>query len=455
MKVYIDKGCQLQLDPLKVYFILPSKDYDEYSDVVRKFNRYKMLHRGIFKFRAIKRGDDLCHGLADELADELMRHNVIVRLLDDDKGNYNYALYNFNLHVKSLDEALERYLTSFIIRVCRYNLRNLRGLAQFYTGDSPEIMAMSARISSVANGLRKAIDIKYAKRIHIERADGLVVCPSCEGRPNNISIEREISKIAKKYNIEDSDGFANDLWNLRKSLLNGWGDNIPESDKYAWRDGGNSETTLIQDNFGGKDDWKNPRVTIKIDKVVSKTLKTGRQVLRWGVCIDVDSLTVPVYMGDVNATMIYIATLLKKKMDTCFYHKSLMQNINKDGNRNVNIYDESTRWLCALYDQINSSQTEFPDWYIKFRQSRYESSGNPLSVAKSHANKRLKEQLGKYLSDSNMAKFVFSCCELENQNAKTNDSNYVIGISPENINIPPVFSNLCTHRGFNSNEIEE
>ena len=67
MKIFVDSKQHLNYHPLVVYFMLQPKDFEAHKERIEKLNDYKGFTRGIFKFRAIERGDQYCNELDEQL----------------------------------------------------------------------------------------------------------------------------------------------------------------------------------------------------------------------------------------------------------------------------------------------------------------------------------------------------------------------------------------------------
>ena len=97
MKLINDKQKQLNYHPLVVYIVLSPIEYQEHSNNIESLNDRSELTRGLFKFRAIQQGNKYSSELSNELTATIKKFNVILRLVDDSDGSYNYALDKINL----------------------------------------------------------------------------------------------------------------------------------------------------------------------------------------------------------------------------------------------------------------------------------------------------------------------------------------------------------------------
>ena len=378
MKIIADSHKQLNYHPLIIYFMLQPKDHELYAKALNGLNKYNGFTRGIFKFRAVERGTKYCEDLTNDLKATLKKFNVIVRLVDDEEGNYNYALGKMNFSQEP--DRFELSMQKFIIDVCEQNIKNLDNQLKQYTSDSEESKEYADMIAEMTKIFRNAIMLKgfrhgvWKKLLFPEPMEFRF--ESCFSRlPSDISFGRQLPLdiLKEKENLENelSDYKSlklkfNELWAKVEAIMNT--PSFEESDRYVQGtvDHSRSEDFSLDYKSRNKPSIR-PNITITITKVVSRELK-NRTKMAWGVEIEIEGDVVPVYIGSVAAAMVYICTLLKKKMGTHLYRsafkKSLSENIPR-ANR-----DKDVIWMEQVYKTLYPGATEdFKCWYLNMQKN--------------------------------------------------------------------------------------
>ena len=440
MKIIADNHKQLNYHPLMVYFMLQPKEHELYSKALNGLNKYNGFTRGIFKFRAIERGIKYCEDLTDDLKNTLKKFNVIVRLVDDEEGNYNYAMGKMNFSQEP--DRFELSIQKFIIDVCEQNIKNLANQLKQYNGDSEESKENAGMIAEMTKIFRNAIMLKgfrhgvWKKLLFPEAMEFRFESPLYNGTSDfcfGKQLPLNILKVKENLDNELSDYKSlklkfNELWSMVEAFME-----IPnhdESDKYAQGtvDHAQSEDYSLDYKSRNKPSIR-PNITITLTKVVARKLKNETKKA-WGMEIDIDGNVVPVYIGSIAAAMVYICTLLKQKMGTHLYRSAFKRSM-VEKNSLVKRHEDII-WLEQVYKTLFPGTPEdFKTWY----KDMQENSCHYINQGKAEACRKIKKYLVKH---QNATPF----CIIET--CKDEETYYNIDVPAENIIVPAELEDLIT-----------
>lgn len=418
MKIVKDELKQLNYHPLVVYFMLQPKEYDTYAAKLEKLGTYKGFSRGIYKFKAVERGSDFSRDLDANLAYALSRANVVLRLVDDIDGNFNYALDKIKF--KQEPELFEQSVLHFVNGASEQNVKNLDARLTQYDNDDDDRLTLS----SIRTEFENAIAVRTLTRgvwsrvmNPVPRGLGALKARAQEGfgfarlycvLPPDIVGYRD--SVYKELTPKGKEEF-NKIWAYFESL------DIPtrdESDKYAQGtidDSKSSDFSL--DQMARHKHGNRPNITITIDKVVPPNKKAAKKCA-FGFVFNIDGEEILVYLGDMAAAMVYMCTLLKQ-MDGSYIHRSAFKH---GDNRNKDV-----SWLEHVYDTIFPWADEtFDSWYKKCREKGLQ----VINQGKGHLNREIKKALASHPNA------IGYCC-VEKGGAK--DSYYYIDVPAENIRL--------------------
>ena len=130
MKFLKDSDKLINIHPLVVYFILPGGEYERYVESVKSINRYSGYTLKIYRYSAVPAGESSSAELNAELAEAISQHNIMVRLVDDVDGCWNYAFESIDLSLSGEMFAIK--LRAFILNVCSRNIEQLNTLITHY-----------------------------------------------------------------------------------------------------------------------------------------------------------------------------------------------------------------------------------------------------------------------------------------------------------------------------------
>ena len=433
MKFIVDRQKQLNYHPLVVYVVLSHDEYKQYASSLESFNENEMLTRGLFKFRAVERGNKYSSNLSPELTASLNRFNVILRLVDDNEGNYNYALCNLNLSQKSGEEELD--LRDFVINACKQNIRLLKSRLSQISKSSAKEVGEAAMISSMIRGFNDAITTNDSHRDNASFAKSADFDSSWG----------EADAMSSSFDTSLCRQLPPDIIGLRDSLYGGLTSRkaksdfkkmmafferrmgvaeIEESDKYAQGtvDDNKAEELKLEYLCRNKPAGERPEITIHITRILPPLRKRARMV--WGVEITVDGVTTPIYLGGTDATMVYFCTLMKQKMGKWF-SRDFFKHIFIDSNKNSPKHKE-VLWIEKVYRTIfPGANKNFKKWYDDMKSG----SCHGVSQGKGAAVR----VIGKNLVHINTKACYY--CSIHSQEISNDESYYYIDIPAENITL--------------------
>lgn len=433
MRIIVDKRRQLNYHPLVVYVILMSPQYQKLATSIESLNNRTILTRGLFKFRAIKRGNEYSSDLSSELTATISRFNVILRLVDDSEGNYNYALGKLNLNQSPA--LLESELEGFVINSCKQNIKILKGQLEKWTESAKDRATISALIQgfndAVSGQIMKArvpLSVKLANVDSLLESDLDMLMSSVDSNacslPPDIVMKRE-SLYGVLPNRQAKNLF-NDIMKFFESRMDVV--DIEESDKYAQGtvDESKSEDLKI-DLYSRHKYGDRPDITIKVTRILPNLQKRVRRV--WGVEITVGDVTTPIYLGGAEPSMVYICTLLKQKMGTRL-SREVFKRMHLD--QRLRSYRHSDIfWVERVYSKLYPHpRKKFDDWYKSLRNN----SWHAISQGKGAANRAIKSGLKHILG-------ALYYCKLHDDQGP-NETCYYVDVPSENIQLPPEFEEL-------------
>ena len=442
MKILIDKQKQLNYHPLVVYFMLKPNDYKKHAKNLELLNKYSGFTRGIFKFRAIARGNEYSHDLTEELTATINRFNVIVRLIDDGDGNYNYALYKMNLN-QSPDQ-FECGLQEFIVSVCKQNIKNLKVLSNYYVGDTEESVENSTMVTSMAQGFKNAINLKGFKHgvwqqivepwaVPLSLFSVAEHSPACPA-DSNCQLPPEIAGLKDSlYNTLPSRKAKDDFKKMMQFFENNMdAPDFKESDMYVQGTVDNAKSKdLTADHNSRLKQAERPNITIQITKVKSRELKHDIKK-DWGVEIMIDGTPIPVYFGSTAATMVYICTLLKQKMGLKLERAAFKKPLPAKGSFAKK--DDEVIWLENVYHKLFIGNDEdFETWYPKMKVS----SCHAINQGKSASNRAIKAHLFDFPNS-------IYYCSIRTLGKRNENSYFSLDIPAENIKVPEELNSLIS-----------
>ena len=391
MKIIADSHKQLNYHPLMIYFILKPKDYEMYAKPLNDLNKYNGFTRGIFQFRAIERGIKSCEDLTDELKNTLKNFNVIVRLVDDEEGNYNYAFGKMNFSQEP--ELFESSIQKFIIDVCWQNIVNLDKQLKQYTGDSDESVENANMIAEMTKIFKDAIMLKGFRRgvwKNIIAPTEVTETKFLFKKALYCELPPEIQDLKESIYEELPDQKRKEEFMKLMAYFEAQMDtpDFNESNRYVQGtiDHSRSEE-FSQDYNSRKKPSVRPNIKISIAKVTARVLKYEEKKA-WGMEINIDGVVIPVYIGSTAAAMVYICTLLKQKMGSHLYRTAFKRPF-PDKNSHIKRHKDVI-WLEQVYQTLfPGAPVDFNSWYPEMQKN----SCQFINQGKSEAGRKIKTHL--------------------------------------------------------------
>ena len=427
MKIFIDKQRQLNYHPLVTYIILSPTEYKEYAESIEQLNDSHSLTRGIFKFRAIERGEKYSCDLSTELTSTIKRFNVILRLVDNNEGCYNYALSKLKFLPDS--EIDEFSLREFITVVCKQNVKILK--SQLDTAESNS--ENYTLISTLVQCFKDAINYKDVEHIGLplgksspfgspqgcfDNMSPLTDSDLCCHLPSSIAVYRD-TVYGGLIGQEAKSAFK-EIMKYLEMLMDAA--DMEESDKYAQGSVDDSKSEDFKADLYSRNKYGEcPDIKINITRIMPNLRRRVRKA--WGVEIIVGDTVTPIYFGSVTALMVYVGTLLKHKAGNRMTREAFKRSLPEPNS--LTPRHEDVKWLHQLYRVMCAGAIkEFNEWYNDLKKDRYRAVSQGKSVANRIITTNMKQ----------LFKALYYCKIHDIEVDK--EKYYYIEIPPENIIVP-------------------
>ena len=157
--------------------------------------------------------------------------------------------------------------------------------------------------------------------------------------------------------------------------------------------------------------------------------------MRYGVEISVNGAKVPIFLGDKTQTLLYIAALIRFKMQQPLYLHELYRNSN--GSRSVYKREKTYKWLEQIFYAIFGKTSIFDEWANPKRGNQSQPrTGHDFHQAKCAILSKFKEALSDHLASA------LDCCILQTADDEKGDSFYSFNCRPEDIILDETAENL-------------
>ena len=384
MKVFKDSKKQLNLHPLVVYFLLTSKEKATYGKRIEELNDRPAFNCGIFQFSIVTRTRHNSSELSEKLTQELDDCNVMVRLFDNaKKDDFCYAFQQIPFGLEN--ERLEWEIQSFIIEVCKQNVKRLSDSLKSEHCISPERkMTSGSLVKTMKEAIKKLSPIisKFKEQYSTQEdsndlpeawvEDYLLIMSQLQGKKAKDAMSRFMAIVEGVYDtasVEDSAKISNGALNNKKDET--------LRDDIACR-----QNTILKSKTS-------PDITIEIKKLTVSKTRTGREKKNYGVEFTINGKKAQVYFGGTDATMIYISSIIKQMAGGRFYRKYMLLPLPEKNSiikRNIVV-----NWLEALYKNIYpGAYIVFDEWYRKMKKDPH-----IISQGKSVCARKIADELSK------------------------------------------------------------
>lgn len=333
MKITKDPQRQLNLHPLTVYFMLTPEENEEYGEMLLTFNDKKELTFGLFEFQTLvwaNTEDD--PDLSDDINALQKKNNIMVRLFDDEDGNYQYATQKLKLNEGYADIAYS--VNTFMTKVYKKDYALLKG-------KDDATAAVFETLYKQNNGTSdlKSMPLSGSLGSNLNEAPQWLV--------NQAVADKGIpEEMARKLLDQLWDSFEDAIENDGKSCQH------------------------------------------EITATIKPVLNGKKKVL--GVEFTVDSEVIPLYVPNTESKMILFGTLLRKMMNKPLYLHEFRNNDKGKGSE----YLKQNQWIHHLYDIISDGKNKvketdvnrsFGIWSDRQQDSHF------LGQGKSLLNRGIKE----------------------------------------------------------------
>ena len=387
MKLFKDSKKQLNLHPLVVYFLLTSKEKATYGQRIEELNDRPAFNCGIFQFTIMTRTRHNSSELSEKLTQELDDCNIMVRLFDNaKKDDFCYAFQQIPFGLDN--ERLEWEIQSFIIEVCKQNVKRLSGTLKSDHSISPERKIASESLArTMKEAIKKLSPIisKFREQYSTQEdsndlpeawvEDYLLIMSQLQGKKAKDAMSRFMAIVEGVYDtasVEDSTKISDGALNNQK-------DDILRDDIASRQIG----DTTLKSKTG-------PDITVEVKKITTSKTKTGKEKKNYGVEFTINGNKTQVYFGGTDATMIYLSSLIKQMAGSRFYRKYMLLPLPEKNSlikRSVVV-----NWLEALYKNIYpGAEIAFDEWYRKMRKDPHIISQGKSTCARKVANELSKK----------------------------------------------------------------
>lgn len=440
MRVLTDTQQQLNYNPLVVYFMLRPEEFQRYQKHIANLNKYNVFTRGIFKFRAIARGDQYSSELSEELTRTIRRFNVILRLVNDCEGSFNYALgkMDFNQDPDIFESGLQR----FIIDACKYNLKLLKSQLQYDIDNSDQDPERSSMISGIAQSFKSAIELRGFRRgvwrkLVSPEPDVLIMPNHCTGEmlassvnPNELPEYLQKKKHAFANKLSDRN-LKEEFDRLMDLFVEQMGaPSKRESDKYAEGTVNHSKSKdlIVDYKSRVRPVDSSPSITIAIAKVPAAHKRTA-----WGIEVNINGETVPIHISSTEGIVLYVSTLLMQKSGLELNRNIFKRSVSgRECERHRDVV-----WLRRVCKAVRPALSDFDEWYLRMRDgvdAKTPMKLHGINQAKNLANADIKRHLQKEHIDA-----IYYCkLQPDGQNIR---GTYYVNTPSDNIIIPKEFEN--------------
>ncbi len=174
-----------------------------------------------------------------------------------------------------------------------------------------------------------------------------------------------------------------------------------------------------------------PNFRISIEKVPYIDKRKNRENSRYGISVKIGDYSIPICFESTDQTMLYIAAILRYKMNMPLYIHELRNN--QLGNAQVR--EKSRRWLNKLFSVIVSKEQKQFDRWITDTIRDAEKKGQAIYQAKSATARVIKQKL-------QLCPNAIAYCTLNTERGKDKDSYYNFKCEPNDISVCPELQDI-------------
>lgn len=389
MKFIKDSDKLINIHPLVVYFILPGGEYERYVESVKSINRYSGYTLKIYRYSAVPAGESSSAELNAELAEAISQHNIMVRLVDDVDGCWNYAFESIDLSLSGEMFAIK--LRAFILNVCSRNIEQLNTLITHYRRIDQQHREL-IDLERMLEAFDDAREIKQFKTLpwNEDETRSIILhnhsIPLMDfARVSDHSIDK-VQGMTKAIDHLKSRGLstasarelAQQVWDIFAERYNV---SKSESDKIVkGASDVNSSHYLKDDHNRRLQPVTNNKVRITLKQI--PTIRYRKQQMVYGIEITMGQTTTQVYFKIKDSAMLYFATLLCCKSGRQLSKNDLVYYRFKKG--------AFRQWLKELYEAVyHYDSRDFNDWERKITDG----DSHIFDNAKSTCNRQIEEAL--------------------------------------------------------------
>jgi hypothetical protein len=302
------------------------------------------------------------------------------------KDDFCYAFQQIPFGLDN--ERLVWEIQSFIIEVCKQNVKRLSGTLKSDHSISPERkIASESLVKTMKDAIKKLSPVisKFREQYSTQEdsndlpeawvEDYLLIMSQLQGKKAKDAMSRFMAIVEGVYDtasVEDSTKISDGALNNQK-------DDILRDDIASRQIG----DTTLKSKTG-------PDITVEVKRITTSKTKTGKEKKNYGVEFTINGDKTQVYFGGTDATMIYLSSLIKQMAGSRFYRKYMLLPLPEKNSfikRSVVV-----NWLEALYKNIYpGAEIAFDEWYRKMRKDPHIISQGKSTCARKVANELSKK----------------------------------------------------------------
>lgn len=315
--------------------------------------------------------------------------------------NYYYCLDKADDAIKALHQSLDIYNSK---NGADYNneiamIYGNLGNAYLWKKDSPTAIQMyNKAVSTIENAPNKTIANNSKLALLLNNLAWLYY--------KNGEIEKAEPLARRAVELEEKKSFASGSDSKDISIYKDTLDRILEE----------------KDKANETKEAKTEPAAADISAEITYIERNGRNRKKTGIVFTINGEKIPVFFDSTVQTMIYVCTLLCKKLDTKMYRDKFYRE------------DSRTRlWLQKVFEAIYPyREKNFNKWLERIKNN----DGHPLSQAKSQIVTKIKNAL------AGQADGIKNYCIVETKFNKYRNSYYDLKIHPDNIIVPQEWHSL-------------
>lgn len=405
MLTFRDEQKLINISMSTIYFMLTEQECAKYKEMVERLNRSNAFTLGLYGFKVLTKLGGVNNCLTDDLKAEIESNNIIVRLPNDSQDNFVYAFDNIVLSGDCDD--VERRIHNFVVELAERCISLLKERQEGSLDDSRSASQLDSVIDSYQEGIksgRRSYTRRTAPRVVRTYNEDYCGVPTggmfktsfCTMNNNGLQ-DLDDDDLARLYGCLSKHGIpeskhkmvASELADIFAEMFG-----VPDKEESAEIAVGildKSSNAIAINKSGRQRPSVKPNIRLHIERIPYTDGRGNKRREKYGVRISVGSFEQKIYFEDATQTMIYIAALLRHKMNRRLYIHELRNNgSGTNGAREI-----AKQWLKRIYTTIINPEAEaFEKWIESVRSPQ--DLGRKLNTAASSTKRVVSKNLEMY-----------------------------------------------------------